>query len=112
MSYQVSLAAAQDSSSTVWQSILPNSINIQYAGNIGMFSAGINYISPNKHWEGNLSYGFVPKKYSDRPIHSTTLKARYTPLMKNYKQSMEVKWVNVGMWINYAYGEEYFFKLR
>lgn len=108
---QVSWATTTDSTNSIWKRIMPNSVNIQFAGNIGMFSAGINYISPNKYWEGNLSYGFVPKKFSDRVIHSTTIKARYIPLMKTYNHSTEIKWVNVGMWFNYAYGEKYFYKL-
>jgi hypothetical protein len=111
ISYQVSSGTSADSTRSIWKRIMPNSINMQFAGNIGMFSAGVNYISLNKRWEGNLSYGFVPAKYSDNGIHSTTVKARYIPLMKTYNPSTEVKWVNVGMWFNYAYGEKYFYKL-
>src|SRR5690606_14627841 len=94
LSYKVSSATSADSTRSIWKRIMPNSINMQIAGNIGMFSAGVNYISLNKRWEGNLSYGFVPVKYSDNGIHSTTVKARYIPLMKTYNPSTEVKWVD------------------
>lgn len=104
------ISIGQDSTSTIWSKLKPHAVNVQFGGNIGLISTGINYISPNKHWRGNLSYGFVPKKYADDPIHSVTVKGKYGTFQRKYND-LEVEWLNVGLWYNYSFGYQYFVKL-
>lgn len=92
--------------------IMPHSVKLQYAGNIGMFSTGIGYESPNKRWKGDLLYGFVPRKYSGtEPIHSLTIKGKYSTLHRGYREDIKVEWLQMGLWINYALNEDFFFTL-
>lgn len=93
--------------------IMPNSIKIQYAGNIGMFATGIGYQSPNKRWAGDLLYGIVPPSYADDAIHSVTMKGKYSALSPRYyeKQKIEMHWLQVGLWFNYSFGDQYFLGL-
>ncbi|WP_437919940.1 hypothetical protein [Sphingobacterium sp. LRF_L2] len=96
---------------TLLKIITPNNVKIQYAGNIGMFSSGIGYTSPNKRWEGNLLYGYVPAKYAVEPIHSATIKGKFSSLLREYADGFEIKWLQIGLWYNYSFGDPYFFKL-
>jgi len=97
---------------SVWSHIRPDNVKIQFAGNIGMFSGGLGYTSPNNHWKGDLLYGFVPRKYSaDKPLHLLTLKGKYGAIDRTYWDRIRVQWLNLGMWTNYTFGEQYFVKL-
>ena len=91
---------------------MPSTIKIQYAGNIGMFSAGIGFQTKNKRWKADLFYGIVPSKYADDPIQSITLKGKYATLYRNYRTTKtEVNWLNVGILYNYSLGDKYFLGL-
>lgn len=91
--------------------IMPNNIKLQYAGNIGMFSTGVGYVSPNKRWMGDFMYGLVPSKYAKDPIHSVSLKGKYVSLNRDYIQSLQVSWLQLGLWFNYSFGDQYFLGL-
>lgn len=90
---------------------MPNNVKLQYAGNIGMISTGIGYVSPNKRWMGDLMYGLVPSSYAEDPIHSLTLKGKYVSLNRDYMQSLKVNWLQLGLWFNYSFGDQYFLGL-
>ena len=97
--------------SVVLNRITPQSLIIQYAGNIGMFSIGARYESPNQKWQGSLHYGHVPASFADKAIHSTTIKVNYIPIRKVITNDVNVDWLKIGLWSNYAYGKQYFRKL-
>lgn len=105
------LANSQDTTKSFVNKITPDNIVLQFAGNIGMFSTGIRYTSPNKHWKGTLLYGIVPAQYADDPIHSMTLKGQYSTFHRSYSPDVSVEWLNVGLWYNYSFGDKYFSKL-
>lgn len=103
--------ADSSASPSLFEKITPNSLNFQYAGNIGMFSIGARYDSGNKKWQGSLHYGFVPSSFADKPIHATTLKVNYIPIRRQLSEDTQMDWLKIGMWSNYAYGRKYFRKL-
>lgn len=108
------LAQAQAQKSkldTLLYTVMPNHLKVQYAGNIGMFSTGFGYVSPNQKWMGDLMYGFVPSTYAVKPIHSLTLKGKYTPVSRNYDEHLKVDWLQIGLWFNYSFGDQYFLGL-
>ncbi|MGO1243199.1 MAG: hypothetical protein ACTJHT_05905 [Sphingobacterium sp.] len=108
----IQLPAQIKDSTSFFYKIMPSNVKIQYAGNIGMFSAGIGYQTKNKKWKADLFYGVVPSKYADSPIHSVTLKGKYATLYRKYeKQNIAVNWLNVGMFYNYSFGDKYFLSL-
>lgn len=90
---------------------IPDAINLQFAGNIGMLSTGIRYNSPNEKWQGSLMYGFVPRNHADKAIHAFTLKGNYIPLKKQLNHETKLDLIKIGLWYNYALGKEYFRKL-
>ncbi|MFD1768252.1 hypothetical protein [Sphingobacterium suaedae] len=91
--------------------ILPNDIKLQYAGNIGMFAVGVGYVTPNQKWKADLLYGIVPSDYADDPIHSLTVKGKYTPINRQYGNGVHVNWFHTGMLFNYSLGNKYFLGL-
>lgn len=104
-------ASSSDSTKNLLSKLVPNDIVLQFAGNIGMFSTGVRYQSPKQHWKGTILYGFVPVRYADDPILSVTIKGQYSTLHKDYTPHLQVEWLNVGLWYNYAFGRKYFSKL-
>lgn len=90
---------------------MPNNVKLQYAGNIGMFAAGVGYVSPKQEWKGDLLYGIVPGAYAEKPINSITLKGKYAPINRQYELGIEVNWLNTGLWFNYSFGDRYFLGL-
>lgn len=102
----------QETTSNNWiYKIMPNNVKLQYAGNIGMFAAGVGYVSPNQKWKGDFFYGIVPGTYAEKPINSITLKGKYAPIYRQYKRDITVNWLNTGLWFNYSFGDEYFLGL-
>lgn len=90
---------------------MPNNIKLQYAGNNGMFALGAGYVNPNKKWKGDILYGLVPGAYSEKPIHSMTLKGKFAPINREYDYGIKVNWLNTGLWFNYSFGDQYFLGL-
>lgn len=58
---------------------LPDNLIFQYAGSIGICSAGIGWEYGKRHWETDLLLGIVPKAYGRPAMLSTTIKQVYTP---------------------------------
>ncbi|TDQ82898.1 hypothetical protein [Sphingobacterium yanglingense] len=101
-----------DSTTSKLYKFIPNSTILQFAGNIGMFSTGVRYVTPNKHWKGAFLYGFVPARYAaDKPIHSVTVKGQYSTMNHRYGPTIQIEWLNVGLWYNYSFGRSYFSNL-
>src|SRR5690606_37596654 len=107
----VQVDAQQPKTQNIWHKIMPNNAKLQYAGNIGMFSVGAGYVSPNQKWKGDVFYGLVPGTYAEKPIHSFTLKGKYSPINRTYNHDIQVNWLNAGLWTNYSFGSKYFLKL-
>lgn len=63
-----------------WKRLIPNMFTLQYAGGVGMFSAGPgwDYGSSNQ-WETHVALGYLPKKYNKSAYWTLTLKESYLP---------------------------------
>lgn len=96
---------------TVMQKATPHTVKLQYAGNIGMFAAGIGYSTSTQKWKADLFYGVVPARYAVDPIHSLTIKGKFAPLHRRYNDDVEINWFNTGLLFNYSFGDEYFLGL-
>jgi hypothetical protein len=69
-----SLFAQEEELTKVKKWYVPDLITVQYAGNIGFLSTGIGYTSRTDDYQASLLYGYVPKAFSARPVHSITFK--------------------------------------
>lgn len=63
-----------------WERIIPNLSMLQYAGDIGMISAGIGWdYGKRNEWETYIIFGYTPKDHSPSALWTFTLKEIYTP---------------------------------
>ncbi len=62
-----------------WSKLVPKGLTVQYAGNMGMFSAGPTWIYAKRHWATSLLFGFVPRHQNDRTMATFTVKQDYVP---------------------------------
>jgi hypothetical protein len=65
---------------------IPDYTKIQFAGNIGLFSAGFGYQFFNNQLHSELIYGYVPASVSKaKVIHTITIKNTFSILNKEIK---------------------------
>lgn len=84
-------AAAQDTIIRYKRALVPNYINMQYAGNYGAFIAGGGYFLNQKHTlELVAGYGYTTKQKADKRIHNIFIKGIVVPAMYD---------LNKGWWL-------------
>lgn len=65
---------------TGWKRILPTYLKVQYAGGMGLASAGIGWdFGRSNQFETDFHVGFLPRRYSDRNHAVFTLKQSWMP---------------------------------
>ena len=58
-----------------WEKLIPTQTKIQYAGGMGLLSAGIGWdYGKHSQWESDVFLGFIPKYDSKRAQTTITLK--------------------------------------
>lgn len=55
----------------------PDYLNFQYAGNLGLGSVGIGYISKNEKHNFGLSYGYLPSSINSVEVHTVSAKGAF-----------------------------------
>jgi len=63
----------------------PDYLNFQYAGNLGLGSVGIGYISKNEKQNFGLSYGYLPSSVNSVEVHTVSAKGAFN--FKKHKLS-------------------------
>lgn len=63
----------------------PDYLNFQYAGNLGLGSVGIGYISKNEKHNFGLSYGYLPSSVNSVEVHTVSAKGAFN--FKKHKLS-------------------------
>lgn len=65
---------------TAWQKMIPRYTKIQFAGGMGLLSAGVGWnYGHNKSWETEVLWGFVPSFSNDRTKLTMTLREKLCP---------------------------------
>lgn len=86
---------------TRWSRLMPRIFTVQYAGGIGMFSAGIGWeYGRSKQWETHLMIGFTPKRYNYHTYWTLTLREMYNPWRLGVKGKWNVSPLSVNLGIN------------
>lgn len=60
----------------------PDALTIQYAGNLGMFSGGVNYSFVHDKLNAEFLYGYVPRFDAEEALHLLSFKGIYKPFKK------------------------------
>lgn len=94
-----------------WQALIPRQAIVQYAGNMGMFSAGIGWdYGRHRKFETNLLFGFVPKYNSDHAKMTMTLKQNFIFWHVPFNVDSETfvfDPLSCGIYINAIFGDEF-----
>lgn len=78
----------------------------QFAGNIGLVSAGAGYIFPARRVLADLSIGYLPKHINGVRVFTLSAKPAYT-IMEGTRQNLNAGWY-IGTAINYGWGRNIF----
>lgn len=91
-----------------WEKIIPNQVTIQYAGSIGLISAGIGWhYGRGNHWESEFLVGILPKYKSDEISTTFTLKERYIPWHCQVHRRWTIEPFTTGIFFNFIGGEDF-----
>lgn len=72
--------------------IVPDYINMQFAGNIGSVSAGAGYyLNPKKSLNLEGIYGYSPAYRTGRAIHNIVLRINYKPFCWHLNEKLQFK---------------------
>jgi hypothetical protein len=84
----------------------PDHVVIQFAGNIGLVSAGPGYSFARDHLDAELLYGIVPGFTGNSSIHILTTKFSYRPWKINLKKDYLLEPIKLGAGISYSIGPQ------
>lgn len=84
-----------------WLNIMPRLFTLQYAGDIGMFSAGFGWnYGRSKQWETHALIGFLPKRENYSHYWTLTLREIYNPWRIGINSRCDVTPLSVSMSLN------------
>ncbi|MBK0402433.1 hypothetical protein I5M27_05515 [Adhaeribacter sp. BT258] len=106
-------AYAQDShtSDTDRKWYIPDHAVAQFAGNIGLISAGVGYSYLHDKVQTDIMYGFVPAFESNTSIHILTAKTAWHPWSVDLEKGYLLEPLRLGTGISYSYGPQFFTSL-
>lgn len=91
-----------------WMRLIPNQATIQYAGSIGMLSAGFGWhYGRGDHWETDLLIGFLPRYHSEAAHATYTIKERYVPWHCHLSSRWILQPLTAGLFFNTISGPDF-----
>lgn len=92
-----------------WERLIPRYQKIQYAGSMGLISAGVGWdYGKKKQWETDLFLGYLPRFDGSSGHVTITLKENYIPWQLKIKTE---RWkfdpFTVSMYMNKIFGDEF-----
>ncbi len=106
--FSTSLFSQEIKKDTINKWYKPTHCRLQYAGNIGMLSAGPSWSLFKKNLELTYSIGYSPEFATGSNIFTTSFKCYYTPKLNiNIKDKVIIKPISIGSVVSHTFGEEY-----
>lgn len=92
----------------VWNYLMPTQHIVQYAGNMGLISAGIGWdYGHHRHWETNLLVGYLPRYNSDSPNVTMTIKQNVIPWHVPINKDFTLDPLTTGLYFNTVFGKDF-----
>lgn len=92
-------------------SLVPSSYMLQYAGSIGLLSAGTGWdYGRRKQWSTDFLLGYVPKYDTDRAKLTLTLRQSYTPWEIKLNKQFTYHPLRTGAYLNTTLGKQFWYK--
>ena len=92
-----------------WFKLIPKHFKVQYAGSMGLVSAGIGgSYGRNEQWETGFMVGYIPEYTIDEDMACVTVKIDFFPWKTQIKQSaFYFEPLSAGFYINSVINEEF-----
>lgn len=95
--YEMRLKKREDA----WSKLIPEMLTVQYAGDIGMISAGPGWAyGKGNRWETHLLLGFLPKRYNYQHYWTFTIRESFTPWRLHLKNAFSIQPLTVNLSVN------------
>lgn len=91
-----------------WKRLIPTQASLQYAGSIGLMSAGWGWhYGKGQHWETDMLIGVVPRYHTEK-FHTTfTIKQRYVPWHCMVSHRWTIEPLTAGVFFNTISGDDF-----
>lgn len=91
-----------------WKRLIPTQASLQYAGSIGLISAGWGWhYGKGQHWETDMLIGVVPRYHTEK-FHTTfTIKQRYVPWHCMVSHRWTIEPLTAGVFFNTISGDDF-----
>lgn len=91
-----------------WASLIPTHNIYQFAGNMGLLSAGVGWeYGKRRQWELDLLFGVLPKYNSKRTKMTMTVKGTFIPWSTYMKKGWFFEPLSCGLYLNTVFGNEF-----
>ena len=91
-----------------WEALIPTHTKLQYAGGMGIVSAGIGWdYGKRGQWETDVLLGIIPKYSSDKAKLTLTLKQNYTPWSTTIGKNLSFEPLECGLYFNTVFSDEF-----
>jgi len=91
-----------------WERIIPTHTKIQFAGGMGILSAGAGWdYGKQKRWETDILLGYLPKKYADESHITLSLRQNYIPWLLILNNRFNFEPFTCGIYMNFISGEKF-----
>lgn len=104
-------AKAEEPNSKSLEFLYPHHYKIQFAGGIGLVSAGLGYDFFKERVDISYFYGYVPEWFSEEDLHSVSLQLSGKPFKFDMNPKFDYYPLNIGIFIHHTFGEEYYLTL-
>ena len=94
-----------------WNSLIPKYQNLQFAGSIGLLSAGMGGdYGRQRQWETEFMFGFVPGFSSNKTKVTLTLKQNYVPWEVSLGKNWMLEPLETGLFVNTVLASDFWVK--
>lgn len=84
-----------------WERLIPTHQKIQFAGGMGLLSAGIGWdYGKNNQWETDILLGFLPKYSTKHGKATFTIKQNFIPWNKRINNILSIDPLACGLYVN------------
>ena len=95
-----------------WNRLIPTQLKGQFAGSMGMLSAGAGWsYGKRRQWETDFMLGFVPGNKYEEGHTTLTLKETYTPFRIHLGKDFHLEPLTVGLYMTKIFGEYFWSSL-
>lgn len=91
-----------------WERVIPTHLKAQYAGSMGLISAGFGWDYGRKcRWETDLMLGYLPCFEGEQGYVTFTLKQNYIPWSLSADGRLSFEPLYAGLYLNTIFGDEF-----